>query len=341
MVNPTQHPLVSVIMPVHNGAEWLAETLQALYVQTYQNFEIILIDDASNDNIDQVLSRQVDERLRVFRLPYNVGVSAARNRGIKEALGSYVAFCDADDLCHPQRLQKQVEFLEKHLEIGFCGSAFICFDIEDRHVVEHPQTHEQICKQLMVSNCFGLSTVMARAPLLQACRFDTNLNSAEDYDLWTRLILRGERTANLPEKLLKYRLHTRQISQKNSKDLDQISRKVRAYYCATILNSKFDWQNILGRKIIKIEDLWFVAFEIEKNINQKFLFSANDFRFLLAWMYQKLSSHGISSWRHWNKIQKYLKLKLDKSYKLNIFLLAMMPFFLKHKYIDVLIKLKR
>jgi glycosyltransferase involved in cell wall biosynthesis len=340
MVNPIQPPMVSVIMPVHNGAEWLTETLQALYAQTYQNFEIILIDDASTDHLDEVLSSQVDERLRVFRLPQNAGVSAARNRGISEALGRYVAFCDADDLCLPQRLQKQIEFLESQPEIGFCGSAFTCFDTEDRETVRHPLEHEEIRRRLMEGNCFGLSTVMVRTHLLQTCRFDSNLNSAEDYDLWTRLILRGEHTANLPEKLLKYRLHTSQISRKNSKDLDQILRKVRAYYCAYLLNNKFDWQNLLEQRTIKIEDLWFVTFEIEKNINQNFLFCANDFRFLLAWMYQKLSSHGISNWRQWNKIQKYLKLKLDKNYKFNIFLLAMLSVFLKHKYIDALIKLK-
>jgi glycosyltransferase involved in cell wall biosynthesis len=341
MVNPPQHPLVSVIMPVHNGAEWLAETLQALYVQTYQTFEIILIDDASTDNIDQVLSRQVDERLRVLRLPNNVGVSAARNRGIKEALGPYVAFCDADDLCLPQRLQKQVEFLETHPEVGFCGSALTCFDTEDRETVQHPLEHEQIRRRLMEGNCFGLSTVMIRTSLLMNCQFDPNLKAAEDYDLWTRLVGSGVFAANLAQVLVKYRIHSQQASQHKSVELDHTTRRLRASYCAALLGDVSYWDAYIKQKNLSLDQLWQAAIRVNIYTKAHPGLASYDFRFMFAWFYQKISSHGIVSWWYWRKVQLFLNLKLDWNYKLNIALLAFLPSKLKIKYFDALIKLKR
>lgn len=333
-------PLISVVVPVHNGARWLGETLTSLYAQSEPDFEIVLIDDASKDDLLDVLSRHSDERLRVIHLDANVGVSAARNHGIALARGRYIAFCDADDLCHPQRFALQRAFLQQHPDIGLCGSAFTCFDTQDLETIFHPLTDMQIRKALMQGNCFGLSTVMACASALKDCRFDPSLVAAEDYDLWTRLVSSGVRVANLPESLIRYRLHPGQASRHKGISLDHTSRQLRALYCARMLGDQI-WVNKLCHSGVDLVDLVHAAEKIASFVSLQPEFVASDFRFLLAWLYQQQPRHGLLSWWRWTRIQKKLSLVLDRNYRLNTALLAFLPTSLRQRYFDTLIKLKR
>ena len=328
--------LLSVILPVHNGTQWLGETLKLILAQTYSNFEIILVDDASTDNLADVLVDYCDKRLHAVHLMKNIGVSAARNVGIEMAQGSYIAFCDADDLCQPQRFELQLAFLEQHPEIGLCGSSFTCFDTQDRETVVHPAADSEIRKVLMQRNCFGLSTIMARARILKANRFDESLSVSEDYELWTRLAASGVRLANLPESLIRYRLHSQQASRHKSTTLDQVTRKIRSVYCAGFLD---DPQLLERLRVgsIGLDDLESAAQKIIKQA----VYAPRDFRYMLAWMYQQLPQHGIYQWRRWSSVQKKLQLKLDSNYRLNIALLAILPGHIGRKYFDTLIKIKR
>lgn len=335
MSNPG-FPLVSVVMPVHNGARWLGDTLQSLYAQTEPCFEIVLVDDASTDDLRKVLAAHADGRLRVIHLPHNVGVSAARNEGIAQARGHYIAFCDADDLCLSHRLQTQVAFLEQHPDVGLCGSAFTCFDTEDRETVRNPSSNEEIRTALMQGNCFGLSTTMGRAEVLKAQRFDPSLSVAEDYDLWTRLAAAGVGLANLSESLIRYRWHPQQASRTKSARLDQVTRRIRGRYCAGLLGDPW-LQERLSRETMDLCDLQRAA-DLIAGMSSPL---ARDFRFLLAWMYQLLPSHGLLNWWRWTRIQKTLGLQLDRTYRINIAVLALLPVPLGARHFDTLIKLKR
>ena len=329
-------PLISVIVPIHNGAQWLGQTLDSLFAQTYPNFEIVLVDDASTDNLREVLDSFHDARLHVVHLKKNVGVSAARNHGIELAKGDFIAFCDADDLCQPQRLERQLAFLEQHPDIGLCGSAFTCFDTQDRETVVNPASDEEIRKTLMLRSCFGLSTIMARAGIFKSIRFDETLQVAEDYDLWTRLAASGVRLANLPESLLRYRWHPQQASRHKGARLDQATRKIRSDYCIGLLG---DAQLLarLGSGSVGLDDLEAAAQRIARDTAHE----PRAFRFMLAWLYQQLPRHGLLSWWRWTRIQKKLQLRLDRNYRLNTALLAFLPVSVGRKYFDTLIKLKR
>ena len=329
-------PLISVVVPIHNGAQWLDQTLASLFAQTYPEFEIILVDDASKDSLRHVLESFHDSRLRVVHLPQNLGVSAARNRGIELARGDFIAFCDADDLCQPQRLERQLAFLQQHPDIGLCGSAFTCFDTQERETVVNPASDEEIRKTLMLRSCFGLSTIMARAEIFKSTRFDESLAVAEDYDLWTRLATSGVRLANLPQSLLRYRWHSQQASRHKSAPLDQATRKIRGRYCLGLLG---DAQLLarLDRGPVGLGDLEAVAQRIARHTAHE----PRDFRFMLAWLYQQLPRHGPLSWWRWNRIQKQLALGLDRNYRINTALLALLPVKLGKRYFDTLIKLKR
>ncbi len=336
-----QTPLVSVVIPVHNGGRWLAETLKSLSDQTYQNFEMILIDDASTDNLQQVLDGFCDARLRAVHLKINVGVSASRNLGIELAKGEFIAFCDADDICQPTRLERQVAFLLCHPEVDMCGSAYTCFsDTQIKQTITHPLTQDLIQKALMHGNCFGLSTVMAHSNLLKVNHFDEALNAAEDYELWTRLAAKSACLANLPDTLVLYRLHASQASDRHGDKLDQLTRRIRALYCASLLDCEGAGDNAHERILctqITLDDFLSLAAAIKGQ--KKYL--TKDFRFMLAWAYQKLQLHGIREWLVWIKIQKSLQLKLDRNYRVNVLILSFLPQLLKKKYFSTLIKLKR
>lgn len=328
--------LISVVMPVHNGAQWLKETLGSIFAQTYPHFEVVLVDDASCDALGEVLASFGDSRLRITHLEKNVGVSAARNLGIHLAKGEFIALCDADDVCHPQRFEKQLSFLEQHSNIDLCGSAFVCFDTVDREIVMNPAHDDEIKKAMMLGNAFGLSTVMARAEIFKANGFDESLNVSEDYELWTRLAVGGARLANLPDKLLRYRWHPHQASRDKGETLDQVARKIRSEYCAGLLKAPHLLEKLRSESI-GLPDLE----EAVRCVALQKSHEPRAFRFMLAWMYQLLPHHGWLPWFQWRRMQRQLQLDLDWNYRLNIFLLACLPGHLEHKYFDTLIKLKR
>lgn len=333
-------PMISVVVPVHNGARWIGETLASLYAQSESDFEIVLVDDASSDELLQVLAEHPDPRLRITHLARNVGVSAARNHGIDLARGRYIAFCDADDLCLPDRFVRQLAFLKQHPDIGLCGSAFTTFDTADRETVFNSASSEEIRRTLMHRNSFGLSTVMARADVLKAHRFDQSLNVAEDYELWTRLAGLGVQLANLPDSLVRYRLHLQQASRHKSAWLDQVARRVRSLYCAALLGDAA-LQARLRAGNLGLDDLELAACAIARHVSGTARLEARDFRFMLAWVYQQLPQHGVRAWWRWTRIQRQLGLALDSNYRLNIAVLAWLPSALGRKYFETLIKLKR
>ncbi len=334
-------PLISVIVPIHNGANLVEETLKSIFNQTLADFEVILVDDASTDSLHQVLARYRDERLRVVHLKSNVGVANARNEGVVTASGQYIAFCDADDICHPLRFERQIAYLQQSPQLGLCGTAFTCFSgKQDLETIHHPVADEEIKVALMTGNCFGMSTVMGKANLFKSHSFDQAMSPSEDYDLWTRLASAGVRMSNLSESLLRYRVHPSQASQQKSSQLDRLSRKIRAIYCARLLAN-----NVLVEKMelekVQEQDLDLAAEAIGNYCLLHPSESPRQFRFMLAWLYQKLPFHGIRSWWHWKAVQARLSLKLDPSYQLNIALLAWAPFPLNRPQIEVLLKLKR
>ncbi|WP_342617701.1 glycosyltransferase [Rhodoferax sp. GW822-FHT02A01] len=332
-------PLVSVVVPIHNGALWIQETLDSLLHQSYRNLEVLLIDDASTDDLRGVLATFDDPRLRVERLTVNGGVSAARNVGIQMACGEFIAFCDADDIALEHRIEAQVQLLNVHPEVDLCGTAFTCFDAVSESVVRHPKNNAEIRRALMTGNCFGLSTVLARSEVLKMNLFDESLGLAEDYDLWTRLAIENTVFANIQESLVRYRLHGQQASKGKGERLDIQSRRVRARYCAALLRSDALNQTVASETIAMV-DMRFAANLLTERIQSLTGFETSDFRFLLAWMYQRLDSHGPFNWTQWKKLQRQLNLRLNLNYRLNNFLLALCEPLLSPAKRDLLLKLK-
>ncbi len=181
--------------------------------------EILVIDDGSTDDSFTHLKEYQDERIRLLQNQQNVGLIATLNRAIKLANGQYIARMDADDIAHPTRIAKQVEFMESHPEIGLCGSALFVFHSEGKESadfeIRHPLHDFQLRVEMIHYSPFAHPTTMMRKDVLDKhdLEYDINYIHAEDYELWRRFI-QVSKVANLPEILLDYRAHDQQVSKK-------------------------------------------------------------------------------------------------------------------------------
>ncbi len=225
-------PLVSVNMPVYNCEDYVGAAIQSVLEQTYSNFELIIVDDGSNDQTWKILYQysQRDQRISLYRNSGNQGISISRNKCVDHSSGKYIASMDADDIALPNRLEKQVAFMEQNHEIGIVGAYYQIIDKQGvkGSIVKPPTSPSQIRSHLLLSNSFGASTVMFRRPLLeQVGHYETMSSTAEDYALWSRFA-QVTKLANLPEVLLLYRVHDRGVSQVHSER--QNARAVQVVY---------------------------------------------------------------------------------------------------------------
>lgn len=205
-------PDVTVLLPAYNAAKWLGAALDSVLAQTLGAFELLVMDDGSTDATGRLLEGYRDPRIRIVR-EVNRGLVAVLNHGIDLAAGKYIARMDADDVAHPRRLERQVAFLEKHTDVGICGTWFRIRGGKRPSHVRTPTGHGAIAAMLFFRSAFGHPTVMFRRAFLQesALRYSAAARHAEDYDLWVRA-RQCTRLANLPEYLLEYRIHSGQTS---------------------------------------------------------------------------------------------------------------------------------
>jgi len=184
------HPLVSVVIPAYNAARFIRRAVDSALDQTWQSREIVVVNDGSTDDTDRVLAEYGDS-IRVIHKP-NGGLSSARNRGIRESRGDYVAFLDADDYWLPEKLRRQVEALSNP-KIGFCSTRARLEDAAGNELGEWkcPLIEETLLKTLFLQNGSipgSGSGVMVRRQLFDKIGiFDESLGSLEDIDMWMRL----------------------------------------------------------------------------------------------------------------------------------------------------------
>ena len=204
-------PRVSVIMPSFNRKEYLAETIESVLGQTYKNFEFIIVDDGSTDGSLEIIKKyqEQDPRVRLVINKEDKGIVGALNRAIRESQGEYVARIDSDDVCLPERLEKQVKFMDQNPQIGACGSwVKLIGDIEGK-VLEAPEKHNEIKNRFFFfGGAIANPTSMIRKTLIleNSLWYDPYFFVAEDYDFWVRTADKLK-LANIPEVLLLYRFH--------------------------------------------------------------------------------------------------------------------------------------
>lgn len=201
-------PPVTVLLPVRNGAETLAEAAQSILRQSFSSFELLIVDDGSDDATPEVIAAlAADERVRAIRQD-KLGLVAALNRGIAAARGGLVARMDADDWAHPNRLERQVAAMLRRPTVALLGTGWRVVGAQGvRLVVLPPETDAGLRAAMRVANAIAHPTVMMRRDaVIQVGSYRRAFVLAEDYDLWLRLLDRYE-GACIPETLLDYREH--------------------------------------------------------------------------------------------------------------------------------------
>ncbi|MFT4225236.1 glycosyltransferase family 2 protein [Micropruina sp.] len=220
-------PLVTVLMPVHNGADHLGGALVSVFAQDFADFELLVVDDGSTDATPAVLAGCADPRLRVLRLE-RTGLVGALNRGLEEAGGEFIARLDADDEMLPGRLTRQVERFRHDPKLVACGSDYLLFGAASG-LVRTPHRAQDCRAHLVFGSPIAHPAVMLRADALRAhgVRYRAEYPHAEDFKLFSELAAIGK-LENLAEPGLRYRIHPGQVSQVEAGPQQQVQLRICA-----------------------------------------------------------------------------------------------------------------
>ena len=201
-------PRVTVLMPVYNAGVYLSQAIESVLQQTFTDFEFLIIDDGSTDDSYKIASAFSDARIRLIRLDRNMGLVNALNLGLNTARGEFIARMDADDISLPDRLSKQVHFLDVNPAIAVCGTWLKTFAETKNSLWAVPLNHDAIHARLLFGSAVFHATVLMRKALLNehVLRYVEGFPYAEDYELWSRCVLTC-RLANMSDVLYYYRIH--------------------------------------------------------------------------------------------------------------------------------------
>ncbi|TAK57888.1 MAG: glycosyltransferase family 2 protein [Bacteroidetes bacterium] len=230
-------PLISIFIPIYNGGEYFADTLESLLSQTYSNFEIIIVNDGSTDTSGEIASKfeRRDARVRIITLERNQGAPAARNIGWKSANPSakYLLNHDSDDISNPNKLERLLMFLESHKEISAVGS--FCRYVNERgEDIGFPPLEwkpDRIRKTNGMFNSIVNSATLVRREVYDVLGgFQTEYRWTDDYDFWSRMLLQGFVLANIPEFLHNIRVHRSSITSVHTQEMEEQARAIRNHY---------------------------------------------------------------------------------------------------------------
>lgn len=205
------HDLVSIIMPSYNTAQYIAASIRSVQAQTYENWELLIVDDCSTDNSDAVVAPFLSNaRIRYLKNEVNSGAAASRNYALREARGRWIAFLDSDDLWHPEKLERQITFMETK----DCHFSYTCYEQIDERSAPSGITVRgpaHITKRGMVRFCWpGCLTVMYDADAVGPLQIPA-IRKNNDYAMWLRVIEKAD-CFLLPEVLASYRRRSGSIS---------------------------------------------------------------------------------------------------------------------------------
>ena len=210
-------PKITVLLPVYNCELYIQTAIESIMNQTFTDFELLIIDDASTDGTVSILKNIMDPRIQLIQKSKNSGYTNSLNYGLKIAKGEYIARMDADDISHPERFAQQLAYLDTNPEVVVCGTTYKIVGNDKKIML--PELHEAIKIGLLWGNCISHPTVMIRKKIIEdfSIRYDTSKEPAEDYDLWVRILSFGK-LHNLQEVLLEYRLYGNQVSRKRAEE---------------------------------------------------------------------------------------------------------------------------
>jgi len=225
---PMKPPELSIIMPVYNSVDFIAEAVESVLSQTFTDFELIVIDDASTDGSDKILNGFKDDRIKHYTNDENQGIVYSRNLGLKEARGNFIAQFDSDDVALPDKFEKQINYLKKNPEFGMIGSWVRMIDEAGNSLRQSwklPAKPKLIPSIMLFRNYFVQSTIVARKEALPDEGYRIGFDVVEDYKMWVE-IARKYKVWNMPEYLVNYRVHGSSATNTDSSRMEQQYRLI-------------------------------------------------------------------------------------------------------------------
>ncbi|MGN0168552.1 MAG: glycosyltransferase family 2 protein [Acetatifactor sp.] len=218
--------LISIIVPVYNAERFIVETMDCVLAQTCPDWELLLVEDGSSDGtrqvIEQYIEKKQEKRIRLIKQPSNMGAARARNRGLQEAVGRYIAYLDADDLWMPEKLEHELAFLKKK-DAAF---VFTGYEFADEHgagtgkIVRVPE--KLTYKQALSNTTIFTTTVMFDRAKIDSALLEMPIIKSEDTALWWKVLRNGYVAYGLDENLAKYRRAGRSLSSNKLEALRRI-----------------------------------------------------------------------------------------------------------------------
>lgn len=226
-INDKNQPLVTVITPLYNAQEYIAQTIESVISQTYQNWEMIIVDDCSTDSSRDVVSRYVskDERIKLIQSESNFGGPARpRNIALKNSKGDFVAFLDADDIWLPQKLEKQINFLKQNNNVDICHTLANTIDENgiSKNFIHESTTYKKLKNVISKKNIIyyinfiNINSVLMKFDSELKFEEDINLIALEDWKYWIDNIKKNKTIVLIDELLISYRVSDSSLSNRNT-----------------------------------------------------------------------------------------------------------------------------
>lgn len=240
-------PLVSVILPCYNAGKYLEQALDSIINQSYQNIEILLVDDGSTDNSENIYKRyqQQESRLKIHKNLTNIGLINTLNHAINLAEGDYIARMDADDISELNRIEKQVNFLQNNPDISILGTGAIPIDKNGnkQDIKEEVYLHSTTIQfSALFTQPLFHGSIIAKSSVLKSNTYSLDYKHSEDFELWLRILSLGHQIANLPDALYLYRNNPDGVSNNNTLLQEQSHNKASKQYIEKLLNRELSTQ---------------------------------------------------------------------------------------------------
>jgi len=311
-------PKISVIMPVYNAEKYIDQTIDSVLNQSFENFELIIINDGSSDASHDIIKTYADDRIKYYTNAHNSGIVFSLNKAIGIAAAEYIARIDADDICYKDRLQLQFDFLESNIKVGVCSGDIALIDSNNRDlgITRLPRSSEDCNMKFLFGNPIIHPASMFRKSLaLKVGGYTVGMEPAEDLDFWLKLSEISE-IENIDKVLIKYRIHENSYSKVKRNEYNEKLKK--------ILNTES-------------------KLKINRLIDDKFL--NYHIRLIIGTWNEKSSVYEASNLKNWKKsvlrnnieLTAFNNKKLEKelNFNINLILLSL----IKSKQNSILVKL--
>lgn len=246
--------VVSVVMPLYNCEEYVKDAVDSILNQSFRDFELIIIDDNSQDDTFSIVEQFKDQRIKKYKTEKNVGAAGAINKGLEVCSGELIAVMHGDDIALSNRLELQVNFFTKEPKVDILGTQCKLISsagsLLNKKPSSFPTTIDLVKYSLLFDNVLCHPTVMFRRKIIDEyqLKYNPKYRSVEDYDFWTQSALKGAGIANLNEVCLYYRIHDSQVSVTQSTQMHKDLVDVRNNY-------RLNFRPIISDLIVRIENL--------------------------------------------------------------------------------------